>query len=120
MRDAPVLPAASGSSSLPVRDPPKHSTDLSPADPGLPREATQDKGTALSRYTGDPVPCVDPEPGQHSSDLPAHLLTQWQDGTQDKVTGALWEPRSPGTPGNGAFCASTTVEIEGENANSVT
>lgn len=34
--------------------------------------------------------------------------------------GALWEPRSPVTQGNGAFCASTTVEIKGENADCVT
>lgn len=79
-------------------------------------EATRDTDTALSRYAGDPVPRVDSEPGQHSSDLLAQLLTQWQDVTQDKVTGALWEPRSPATPGNGAFCASTTAEIKGENA----
>lgn len=41
-----------GSSSLPVWEPPRHSTDLSrstPADPGLPRvEATQDTSAALS------------------------------------------------------------------------
>lgn len=113
-----------GSSSLPIREPPKHSTNLSRstvADPGLPCvEATRDTDTALSRYAGDPVPRVDSEPGQHSSDLLAQLLTRWQDVTQDKVTGGLWEPRSPATPGNGAFCASTTTEIEGENADHVT